>query len=92
MNGQPTDPVAAWRHAAEHAAIPRSAREYLPELHAELERAVAEGRPDRDELAARWQAEQGTDRRGRALRILDRVGLLERGLQAVEEARRGPTR
>ncbi|HEX2029045.1 MAG TPA: hypothetical protein VHF25_13710 [Nitriliruptorales bacterium] len=92
MTGQPSDPVAAWRHAAEGAAIPRSAREYLPELLAELERAVAEGRPDRDELAARWRAERGTDRRGRALRILDRVGLLEQALQAVQEARRGQTR
>lgn len=90
MSGLPdevAEPLTRWRQEVEAAAIPRSAREYAAELEAELTEVVATGRPSTGELAHRWRAESGTDRRGRVLRILDRLGFVDRALRAVEEAR-----
>lgn len=80
-------PLDRWLEDARQAPIPRSARAYAPDLHAELVRAVEAG-TDLATIAASLKGTRGTDRRSRSLRILDRVGLVERALRACEESRR----
>lgn len=81
------EPLERWLAEAETAPIPASAREFAPSLYDELCRAVADESRELEELARDWRSATGTDRRGRALRILDRLSLLERALQAVSDAR-----
>jgi hypothetical protein len=83
-----TEPLDRWLAEVTAAPIPRSARDYAPELHAELVHAVRTGEPSIAELAERLKDTPGTDRRSRCLRILDRLGLVERALTAVSEGRR----
>ena len=83
-----TEPVDRWLDEVTAAPIPRSARDFAPELHAELVEAVESGEPDLAELAERLKDTPGTDRRSRCLRILDRLGLVERAIAAVSEGRR----
>lgn len=87
LSAEVREPLDRWRSQVETGAIPASVREFAPVLHDELCRVVAAGSPDVDELARSWRSETGTDRRGRSLRILDRLGLLDRALLAVREAR-----
>lgn len=83
-----TGPVDRWLEEVTAAPIPRSAREFAPELHAELVEAVESGEPHLAELAERLKDTPGTDRRSRCLRILDRLGFVERAIRAVSEGRR----
>jgi glucose-6-phosphate isomerase len=85
------DPLDRWLEEARDAPIPRSARAFAPDLHAELVAAVRTGEADLAALATDLKGARGTDRRSRALRILDRVGLVERALRATAEAQRRAT-
>lgn len=88
LSEQAREPLDRWRDIVVSASIPRSAREYAGTLHRELCELAATGEPAVDEVAASWRDESGTDRRGRALRILDRLGYLDTALTALDDARR----
>lgn len=81
------EPLDRWLAEVVAARIPASARAFAPDLHRELCRAVAAGTPPPDALARDWRSQTGTDRRGRSLRTLDRLGFLDAALEAVREAR-----
>jgi hypothetical protein len=83
----PLAPLRRWRDDVESAPIPASARGFAPDLYAELAAAVTSGAPPADELRRELKSASGTDRRSRALRILDRTGYLDRAVDAVSEAR-----
>lgn len=85
------EPLDRWLEEARDAPIPRSARDFAPDLHAELVAAVRSGEVDLTALATDLKGARGTDRRSRALRILDRVGLVERALRATAETQRHAT-
>lgn len=82
-------PLDAWRRHIAEARVPSSAREYATgELYRELRRAVLSGHPSPEELAVILRSEEGFGRRGRALRILDRLGELQGAIDAVEAGQR----
>ncbi|MDP9023614.1 MAG: hypothetical protein M3N57_13135 [Actinomycetota bacterium] len=84
---QALEPLLRWHEETAAARIPHSARDYVPELFTEL-REAAEAGTSADEVARRLRGASGPDRRARALRILERVGAVDRGLTAFEETQR----
>ncbi|MBW3577774.1 MAG: hypothetical protein KY462_08570 [Actinobacteria bacterium] len=81
------EPLLRWHEQTATARIPHSARDYVPELFAELCEAAEAGTPV-DEVARRLRGASGADRRARALRILERVGAVDRALSALQETQR----
>lgn len=89
MTGDPLEALNRWREHMRAARTPASAREYAVEhLYEELKRAVLQGKPTPEDLATTLRSEEGIDRRGRALRMLDRLGELQDAIDAVEEGHR----
>lgn len=79
----------AWRNRVAQGKVPTSARDYATgDLYRELHDAVLAGHPSPQELAVLLRSEEGIDRRGRALRILDRLGELQPAIDAVEAGQR----
>ncbi len=85
------DAIARWRRSLQEAKVPRSARDFAPTLEEELRGAAQAGR-SREELAVQLRPGSGTARRDRVLRILVRLGWIERAIEAVSEVRDQPPR
>jgi hypothetical protein len=87
MTADPLEPLRRWRDDVSAAPIPASARLFAPELYDELVVAARSDEPPLEDLRADLKDASGTGRRSRCLRILDRLGLVDRAVAAVSEVR-----